>query len=118
MSSGQYKKIRQIVEEEVTNILSKRRDLLKLAVSSVIESIIRDPDKYNFLVSSSIYNGGQCAASQPYIDLYRALILDEAEKVFELKVRDLTHRIINETGFDNSFSNYMMDDKLILKVQY
>src|SRR5215218_3819661 len=95
ISSGQYKKIRQIVEEEVTNILSKRRDLLKLAVSSVIESIIRDPDKYNFLVSSSIYNGGQCAASQPYIDLYRALILDEAEKVFELMVRDLTHRIIN-----------------------
>src|SRR5215207_1100069 len=66
MSSGRYEKVRQIVEEEITNILSKRRDLLKLAVASVIESIIRDPGKYNFLVSSSIYNGGQCAASQPY----------------------------------------------------
>jgi len=63
ISSGQYKKIRQIAEEEVTNLLSKRRDLLKLAVSSVIKSIIRDPDKYSFLVSSSVYNGGQHAVS-------------------------------------------------------
>ena len=84
----------------------------------VIESIIRDPDKYSFLVSSSQYYSGQYAASHPYTDVYRTLILDEAQKVFELMVRDLTHRIINETGFDNSFSNYMMDDKLILKVQY
>jgi hypothetical protein len=60
MSNGQYKKIRQIAEEEVTNSLSKRSDLLKLTVSSVIESIIRDPDKYSFLVN----NGGQ-KASQP-----------------------------------------------------
>src|ERR687897_1677052 len=34
MNSGRYKKVRQTVEDEVTNILSKRRDLLKLAVSS------------------------------------------------------------------------------------
>jgi hypothetical protein len=95
MSSGQYKKIRQIAEEEVINSLSKRRDLLKLAVSSVIESIIRDPGKYSFLVSSSIYNGGQHASSQSYINAYRTLILDEAQKVFELMVRDLTNRIIN-----------------------
>ena len=82
MNSGQYKKIRQIVEEEVTNILSKSRDLLKLATNSVIESTLRDPTKYNFLVNSSLYNGGQYAASQPYIDAYRALILNEAQKYF------------------------------------
>jgi hypothetical protein len=93
-----YKKIRHAAEEEVTNALSKRRDLLKLAVSSVIESIIREPDKYNFLVSSSFYNGGQHVASQHYIDVYRALILDDAEKVFELMVQDLTSRIINEAA--------------------
>jgi hypothetical protein len=98
MSSGQYKKIRQIVEEEVTNSLSKRRDFLKLAVSSVIESIIKDPDRYSFLVGNSMYNGVQHAASQPYIDVYRALILSEAEKVFELMVQDLTSRIINEAA--------------------
>ena len=98
MNSGRYEKVRRIVKEEVTNSLSKRRDLLKLAVSSVMESLIRNPDKYSFLVNSSIYNGGQCAASHPYIDIYRTLRLDEAQKVFELLVKDLTGRIINEAA--------------------
>jgi predicted transcriptional regulator len=86
---NEYKRIRQIAEEEVTNSLSKRRDLLKLATTSVIESVTRDPTKYNFLINSSLYNGGQ-----PYIDMYRALILDEAQKIFELMVRDLTNTIV------------------------
>jgi transposase len=90
-----YNKIRQTTEEEINNTLSKGKDLLKLAVSSVIESIIRDPDKYSFLVSS-IYNGVQHVASQPYINVYRTLILDEAQKLFELMVQNLTSRIINE----------------------
>ena len=98
ISSGQYEKVRQIVEE-VTNSLSKRKDLLKLAISSVIESIIRNPDKYSFLVSSSVYNGGQHAASQSYIDVYRTLILDDAEKLLEIMVQDLTSNIINQAAW-------------------
>ncbi|HEU4446525.1 MAG TPA: hypothetical protein VFR94_17775 [Nitrososphaeraceae archaeon] len=87
-----YRKIRQAAEEEVTNSLSKRKDLLKLATISVIESITKDPTKYNFLINSSLYNGGQ-----PYIDMYRALILDEAQKVFELMVRELTSTIVGNS---------------------
>jgi len=98
MNNGRYEKVRQIVEGEVTDLLSKKRDFLKLAVSSVIESIIRDPDRFSFLVSSIVYNGGQYASSRPYIDVYRTLILDETQKVFELMVRDLTSRIINEAA--------------------
>jgi hypothetical protein len=69
---NEYKRIIEIAEEEVTKILSKRKDLLKFATSSVIESITRDPDKYDFLVSSGLYNGGgrQYASSQPYIEVY------------------------------------------------
>jgi hypothetical protein len=52
ISTGQYEKVRQIVEE-VTNSLSKRKDLLKLAISSVIESIIRNPDKYRWMIDNS-----------------------------------------------------------------
>src|ERR671923_2582651 len=59
MNSGRYGKVRQIVEEEVISSLSKRRDFLKLAVASVVESLIRNPDKYSFLISSSAYNGIQ-----------------------------------------------------------
>jgi hypothetical protein len=81
MSNGRYEKVRRIVKEEVTNSLSRRIDLLKLAVSSVLESLIRNPDKYSFLVSGSVYNGGQHASSHPYIDIYRTLRLDEAQKV-------------------------------------
>ena len=96
---NEYKRIRQAVKEEVTNSLSKRKDLLQLATSSVIESITRDPDKYNFLVSSRLYNGGQFASSQHYIDVYRTLILDEAQKLFELMETELSDKIIGKATF-------------------
>jgi hypothetical protein len=96
MSNGQYEKVRQIIKKEVNNLLSKQRDLLKLAVASVLESLRQDPVKYNFLINSNQYYGGQYAASHPFIDGYRNLILDEAQKLFELIARDLTRRIINE----------------------
>jgi hypothetical protein len=50
------------------------------------------------LVSSNIYNGGQHAASQPYIDVYETLILDEAQKIFELMARDLTSTILGNAA--------------------
>jgi orotate phosphoribosyltransferase-like protein len=95
MSSGRYEKVRQIVKEEVTSSLSKSKDLLKLAVSSVIESIRRDPTKYNFLINSNQYQDGQ---HMVFIDVYRALILDEAQRIFEVMAKDLTSRIINEAA--------------------
>jgi hypothetical protein len=69
---------------------------LKLAVASVLESISQDPDKYNFLVNSNQYYGGQYAASHSLIEAYKNQISDEAERLFELMKRDLTSRIINE----------------------
>jgi hypothetical protein len=60
--------------------------------------MIRNPEKYDFFVKNSRYYRGPYASSQPnFTDVYRALILDEAQKIFELMVRDLTDRIINET---------------------
>jgi hypothetical protein len=96
MDNGRYEKVSQIAEKEANNALSKRRDLLKLAVVSVLESIRQDPDKYNFLINSNQYYVGQYAASHPHIDAYRSLIVDEAQRLFELMARDLTSRIINE----------------------
>ncbi|MGB7632939.1 MAG: hypothetical protein WBL68_04390 [Nitrososphaeraceae archaeon] len=68
------------------------------AISSVFESIIRDTDKFSFLVSNRFYNGGRYVASQPYIGAYRALILGEAQKIFELMVRDLTSTIVGDAA--------------------
>ena len=90
-----YRQIRRIAQEEVNNTLSKSRDLLTLAISSIIESIMKDPTKYNFLINSNQYQDGQHMA---FIDVYRTLILDEAQKLFESMVRDLTSRIINEVA--------------------
>jgi hypothetical protein len=92
-----YKKIRQTTEKEVNNTLSKSKDILRLAISSVIESIVRDPTRYNFLTNSNIYNNGSQKVTQPYIEGYRALILDEAQKIFEILTRDLTNQIMENT---------------------
>jgi len=53
---------------------------------------MNDPTKYNSLINSNQYYGGQY---EPYIDAYRTLILDEARKLFELMTRDLTSGIVS-----------------------
>jgi hypothetical protein len=93
-NSSEYKKIRQTAEEEVTYSLSKRKDLLKLAVSCVIEAILRDPVNFNLLINSSQYGDGQQKASQAFIDLCRVLVLNEAQKLFEVMARELTNNVI------------------------
>ena len=91
-----YKKIRRIAEEEVNNILSKSKDLLTLAISSVLESISEDPTKYNFLVISNQYNNDKWHKPHPiFIDMYRSLILDDSQKLFEAMTRELTNNIID-----------------------
>jgi transposase len=98
-NSNEYKKIRQATEEEVTKALSNRKDLLKLAVSCVTEAMIRNPEKYDFFVKNSQYYRGPYATSQPnFTDVYRALILGDAEKLFEVVARNLTNRIIDDVS--------------------
>jgi hypothetical protein len=76
--------------------LSNRKDILKLAVSCAIESIIRNPDKYNLLVRNGHYLGGQYASPHPnFAGMYRALILEDAEKLFEVMVRSLISKVVS-----------------------
>jgi DNA repair ATPase RecN len=94
-NSNEYKKIRQATEEEVTKALSNQKGLLRLAVSCVTEAMIRNPEKYDFFVKNGQYCSGHYAASQPnFTDVYRALILEDAEKLLEVMVNNLTSRII------------------------
>lgn len=93
-----YQKIRRIAEEEVNNTLAKSRDLLMLAISSVLESISKDPTKYNFLVYSNQYNNDKWHTPHPnFIDMYRSLILDDSQKLFQVMKRELTNNIIEST---------------------
>jgi hypothetical protein len=90
-NSSEYKKIKQAAEEAVVNSLLNRKDLLKLAVSCVTETMRKDPDKFYFLVKNDQYVSSQLNSSH----IYRALILEDAEKLFELMVRDLTSKVIS-----------------------
>jgi hypothetical protein len=90
-----YKKIRRIAEKEVNNTLAKSKGLLMMATSSVLESITKDPAKYNFLVNSNKQNDDKWSASHPnFVDLYRSLILDDSQKLFGVMARELTNKII------------------------
>jgi hypothetical protein len=111
MSNGQYEKVRQIAEKEVNNSLSKPRDILKLAVASILESLRQNPNKYNFLVNTNQYYGGQYAASQSYIDAYRTMILDESQKLFELMKRDLTRGIIDKATLSISSQDCIINSR-------
>ena len=95
-NSEVYKKIRRTAEEEVNNTLSKSRDLLMLAISSILESISKDPTKYNFLVYSNQYNKDKWHTLHPnFTDMYRSLILNDSQKLFEVMTRELTNSIID-----------------------
>jgi transcriptional regulator len=92
------KKIRRIAEEEVNNTLTKSKDLLVLAISSVLESISKDPAKYNFLINSNQHNDDKWHTPHPnFIDMYRSLILEDSQKLFEVMVRELINKTIEST---------------------
>jgi hypothetical protein len=90
-----YKKIRRIAEEEVNNTLSKSKELLTLAISSVLESIMRDPARYYFLINSNQNNYYKWQTPHHnFTDMYRSLILEDSQKLFEVMTRELTNKIL------------------------
>jgi hypothetical protein len=93
-----YTKIRRFAQEEVNNTLSKSKNLITLAVSSVIESIMNDPARYNFLINSNQYNDDKGSESHHNsIDTYRSLILDDSQALFDVMEKELTDNIIEKT---------------------
>ena len=49
LQKDEYLKIRKIVQEEVSGVLTDGKVLLQFASALVIEAIRRNPDKYNNL---------------------------------------------------------------------
>ena len=102
----QYLKIKQIYEEKVKDVLNDGKLLLKFATFSVIESLRSNPELYNFISYStsfetsattyasnyiSLVSSGRQQQQQSFNDSYTALILEEAEKIYN----KLTTRLIN-----------------------
>jgi hypothetical protein len=102
-------KIKKAAEEKIKNVLTNGKFLLQFAVASVIESLRINPELYNFIsystsveTTSATYGSnyplsilsGRQQQQQSFNDSYTALILEEAEKLYNELTRELTNRIM------------------------
>jgi hypothetical protein len=104
-NNKEYSQIKQTAEENVKSVLSDGKLLLKFATLSVIESLRSNPELYNF-VSYSISNNTTISygsdypslmlsgQQQSFNDSYTALILEEAEKLYNKLRTKLTKSVI------------------------
>jgi hypothetical protein len=108
-NNEEYLKIKQTAEEKVKSVLIEGKILLKFATFSVIESLRTNPELYNFVIYNNSNNipisygsnypslmlsGQQQQHQQSFIDSYTALILEEAEKLYNKLTTKLTNDII------------------------
>jgi hypothetical protein len=104
-----YLKIKQTAEEKVKDVLANSKLLLKFATLSVIESLRRNSELYNFVIhdnsnnttisyvdnySSPMLSGRQQHQQQSFNDIYTAFILEESEKLYNILKTELTNRVI------------------------
>jgi hypothetical protein len=104
-------KIKQAAYKEVKSVLNDSKLLLKVATLSIIEALRGNPELCNFVLystsvvtaSSTNYgsnylplmsSGGQQQQQQSFNDTYTALILEEAEKLYNKLTTELTNRVI------------------------
>ncbi len=105
-NNEEYNKIKHATYEEVKSILNDGKLLLKFATLSVIESLTTNLEEYNFVLYN-IPNSNAISYSSNYLSLmsgqqqqqsfngrYAALILEEAEKLFNRLTTELTNRVI------------------------
>jgi hypothetical protein len=113
-NNEEYLKIKKTVEQEVTRVLLDGKGLLNLAIYSLMESMRKDPDKYSFMIYygsvSSIANNGsifhnasytvgqqlQYPSLDSFFEAYKAMLLDDAEKLYKDLVKEWVNRIITD----------------------
>ena len=107
-NNEEYLKIKQEAYEELKSVLTDSKLLLKFATLSVIESLRMNPELYNFIKhdnsnNNTISNGsdypslmlsGRQQHQQSFNDSYTALIIEEAEKLYNKLRTELTNSVI------------------------
>jgi hypothetical protein len=107
-------KIKQAAYEEVKSILTNGKFLLQCALASVIESLRSNPELCNFVLyntsvvtaSATTYGSnylslmlsGRQNQQQSFNDTYTALILEEAEKLYNELITELTSRTMTSAA--------------------
>jgi hypothetical protein len=101
-------KIKQAAEEKVKDVLTNTKLLLKFATFSVIESLRSNPQLCNFIMYNNSNNNtmsyghnypslmlsGRQQHQQSFNDSYTALIVEEAEKLYNNLTTELTNRVM------------------------
>jgi hypothetical protein len=103
-------KIKQAAEEKVKDVLTNDKLILKFATFSVIESLRSNSELYNFVINDNLnittisYGSNypplmsserqQYQQQQSFNDSYTALILEEAEKLYNMLMTELTNSAI------------------------
>lgn len=118
-NNEEYLKIKKIVKQHVASILFDSKRLLHLSLSSLMESMRRDPQKYSNLIyytgSSSVRNIDQYSTryyyhihgQQPYssfdnfFEEYNSTLLEDAEKLYNKSVKEWTEQIITRYSIGN-----------------
>jgi hypothetical protein len=119
-NNEEYIEVIKSIENKISDFLSDKKTFLKIAIISVIESMRNDPEKYSALVyhnndnqnslSSSISKDNNSNLSNssrqvilpppPYdgyiIEHYKDIMLEEAEKLYNILVDQLVCEVVNE----------------------
>jgi hypothetical protein len=110
-NNEEYLKIKQEAEENVTSVLTDGKLLLKSAAFSVIESLRSNPELCKFVLystpvvtTSNTYGSNYVTLTssgrqphqqqQSFNNIYTALVLEEAEKLYNELITELTNKVI------------------------
>jgi hypothetical protein len=96
-----YLKIKKTVEEEVRSVLTDSKVFLRFALASVIESIRRNPEKYNDLLvgNASLSSTPAQYSLLSHIEGCKDAILEAADKLYDILLKHFTNSIM-----DNAFA--------------
>jgi hypothetical protein len=113
-NNEEYLKIKQVAEEKVKDILTNGKLLLRFATASVIKSLGRNPELTNFVFNDISNNNdtsdgsnclslmlpGQQQQSFSYLndDIFTAVILEEAENLYNQLTTKLTNEVMAAAG--------------------
>ena len=120
----EYLRIKRVVQNRVTNLLLDGKEILKLALYSLLQTMRANPQKHTNLI---YYNRNSLARNidwkypgynhvhgqQPYAlfdnfyEEYKTTLLKDAEKLYNKLVKEWTERIITEYSMKNVSSQQL-----------
>jgi DNA-binding CsgD family transcriptional regulator len=128
-NNEEYLKIKQAAEEKVKDVLTNGKLILKFATLSVIESLRSNPELCNFVIHDNSNNttitygpnypssmlSGRQQHKQSFNDSNAALILEEAEKLYNKLTTELTNSVIAAAAAMKSSLPLVYSQKLTYK---